>query len=88
MKLSLFEEFLRQYRIAVTKITHYSSLFSLVETWMVGVTSNKINDQLSLMMPDCFPGENVTLRSRTAACMRCGEFFQSTTTEVKAENEE
>lgn len=55
-----FGEFLRQYRTAVNNITHYSSLFSLDETWIVGITRNKINDQFSVMMSDCFPGAKRT----------------------------
>lgn len=84
-----FGEFLRQYRTAVHNITHYSSLFSLDETGIVGITHNKINGQFSVMMSDLFPGAK-----RTTVLPYCSldEMWrvlnEFTTSKVKAENGE
>ena len=82
-----FGDFLRQYRSAVNNITHFASLFSMDESWIVTITRNKINDQFSVMMSDCFPGEKrnvVQPYPSLDAMWRVLDTF--TTSKVKAEN--
>lgn len=84
-----FGEFLPKYRVTVNNITHYSYLFSLNESWIVGITRNKINDQFSVMMSDCFPGDLRTAAEPYATLDDMWKVLTKfSTSKVKAENGE
>ena len=84
-----FGDFLRKYRTEVNNITHYSSFNNLPENWIVSITRTKINDQYSVLMSDCFPGDLRTAPEPYKTLEAMWKVLNRyTTSKVKAENGE
>ena len=82
-----FSDFLRRYRAQVNQLTYFQTAWNLGDSWIVLATRNKINEQYSVLMSECFPGARRTAEMPYSSLDEMWKVLNTlSTSKVKAEN--